>query len=427
MKRLFVLVVSLVIVLAVAGPLFAGGQKEAGADKPVTFNYLVAQWMFLKFPVEASAERFMKDHPNVKMVLEGYQDYSLATHLLNWSTGDSDADFSMGGTVGQVARLAAKGLLMDMDDFYTGEFDKSGFVLPLVENPKIDGHYYAVPVMMEGMMLEANKQLMIDAGLAKNGVPMKPKTLDELYEFTKKLTKGTGSVKDVYGFSWNFSNFGDLQPFSAVHALGGKAYNSDGSANLNTPEFEQIFEFISKGAKEGYHYTGTITDTNSARSAFFGGTIAILFESSSRGIEGRAELGENDIVIPFPDQEKNGGYNFAHYVYMPKSSTNKDIALQYMREQVFTTWFAHEVPALTYGKHPTMKKLWEGLPASHDEHKALLLNPANITDKGWYEGAKLNQLFYQLTQTIATTDMTPQQAVQKLREEGGKLNLKVIQ
>ena len=74
-----------------------------------------------------------------------------------------------------------------------------------------------------------------------------------------------------------------------------------------------------------------------------------------------------------------------------------------------------------------MKKLWEGLPANHEGHKALLLNPSCITDKGWYDGAKLNQLFYQLEQTVATTDMTPREAVNKLREEGGKLNLKVIE
>jgi ABC-type glycerol-3-phosphate transport system substrate-binding protein len=393
----------------------------------VTFNYLAAQWMLQKFPVQQSAERFMRDHPNVKMVVEGYQDYELATHLLNWSTGDADVDFSIGGTVGQVVRLAAKGLLMDLGEFYKGEFDKKNFVLPLVENAKKGSEYWAIPMMMEGMMLEANKKLMTDAGLVKNGVPMKPKTLNELYEFTKKLTKGTGQVKDIYGFSWNFSNFGDLQPFSAVHALGGKAYNADGSANLNAPEFEQLFEFIAKGTKEGYHYAGTITDTNSARSAFFGGTIGMLFESSSRGIEGRPKLGENCIVLPFPDQEKNGGYNFAHYAYMPKFAKNKNIVLQYLREQVFTPWFAQEVPAVTYGKHPTMIKLWEGLPSDHDGHKSLLLNPRCTTDKAWYDGAKLNQLLYQLEQTVATTSMTPKEAVQKLREEGAKLNLKVVQ
>lgn len=426
MKKAVVLAICSLSILATA-PLFAGGQGEAAPSGPITFNYVAAQWMLQKFPVQASVDRFMKDHPNVKMVVEGYQDYELATHLLNWSTGDSDADFSIGGTVGQVARLAAKDLLMDLGEFYKGEFDKKGFVLPLVENAKKGSQYWAIPMMMEGMMLEANKQMMVSAGLAKDGVPMKPKTLDELYEFTKKLTKGTGKVKDIYGFSYNFSNFGDLQPFSAVHAMGGKAYNDDGSANLNAPEFEKLFGFISKGAKEGYHYTGTITDTNSARSAFFGGTIAMLFESSSRGIEGRPKLGENCIVLPFPDQDKNGGYNFAHYAYMPKSSKNKAVVLQYLREQVFTPWFAHEVPAVTWGKHPTMLKLWEGLPADHAAYQALMLNPKNNSDKGWYDGAKLNAVLYQLTQTVATTEMTAQQAVQKLREEGAKLNLKVIQ
>jgi len=383
--------------------------------------------MFKKLPIEASAKRFMADHPNVKMVLEGYQDYSLATHLLNWSTGDSDVDFSIGGTSGQVARLGAKNLLMDLSDFYQGEFAKSEFVTPLIENPKKDGKYYAIPFMMEGMMLEGNKQMMIDAGLTKNGVPMDPKTLDELYDFSKKLTKGEGKVKDVYGFSYNFSNFHDQSPFSAVHALGGKAYNNDGSANLNAPEFEQLFAFIQKGAKEGYHYTGTITETNSGRSGYFGGTIALLFEASSRAIEGIPQLGDNAIAMPFPDQKKNGGYVFSHHVYMPKTSKNKDIGLQYIREQVFTTWFAQQVPAIEYGKHPVMKKLWEGLPANHDSFKALLLNPGNISDKAWVEGGKLNQLLLEIEQALVATDMTVAEGVKRLREEGGKLNLSIIQ
>jgi ABC-type glycerol-3-phosphate transport system substrate-binding protein len=424
MKKLVSISFALLFIVALTLPVIAGGQDETGE---VTFNYLVAQWMFLKLPVEASAERFMADHPNVKMVLEGYQDYSLATHLLNWSTGDADVDFSIGGTAGQVARLGAKDLLMDLSDFYSGEFAKSEFVTPLVENPQKAGEYFAVPVIMEGMMLEGNRQMMIDAGLAKNGTPINPKTLDDLYEYAKKLTKGMGDVKDVYGFCYNFSNFHDLAPFSAVHALGGKVYNSDGSANLDSREFENLFAFIKKTAEDGYMYTGTITETNSGRSGYFGETIALLFESSSRAIEGIPQLGDKAVAIPFPDQEKNGGYVFAHHVYMPRTSKHKDIALQYMREQVFTTWFAHEVPAITYGKHPVMKKLWNGLPAHHAAFEALLLNPGNIADKAWVEGGKLNQLLIDIEQALVTTDLTVADGVKQLREEGGKLDLTVVQ
>jgi ABC-type glycerol-3-phosphate transport system substrate-binding protein len=280
---------------------------------------------------------------------------------------------------------------------------------------------------MEGMMLEGNRSMFADAGLAKDGVPIAPKDLDELYDYAKKLTKGTGAVKDVYGFAWNFSNFHDLAPFSAAHALGGKIYNADGSANLDTPEFEQIFEFVQKSAKDGYAFTGTITDTNTGRSGYFGRTIAMLFESSSRSIEGIAQLGDDAVAIPFPGQEENGGYVFAHHVYAPKSSKNKDIALQYMREQVFTPFFAQEVPAITYGKHPVMKKLWEGLPANHEPFKALLLDPNNVSDKAWVDGGKLNQLLIEIEQALVKTDMTVAEAVARLKNEGGKLDLTVIE
>ncbi len=45
------------------------------------------------------------------------------------------------------------------------------------------------------------------------------------------LNWSAGDVKGVYGFSWNFTNFGDQQLFFAINCLGGKAYNSDQSPN----------------------------------------------------------------------------------------------------------------------------------------------------------------------------------------------------
>jgi hypothetical protein len=74
-----------------------------------------------------------------------------------------------------------------------------------------------------------------------------------------------------------------------------------------------------------------------------------------------------------------------------------------------------------------MKKLWDGLPDNHDAFEELLLNPKNISDKAWVEGGKLNQLLIDIEQALVTTDLSPADAVKQLREEGGKLDLTIIE
>lgn len=423
MKKLLVLV--LVLTVSVFS-LFAGGQQEGGAaaaeDETKVLRVTAANWILGKFPVEEAGKRFMKDHPNVKVEVTGFQDYSLNTMMLNWASGDINEDIGFGGTAGQVAKLAYKDLTASWNDFFTGEYAKDNFLSAVVELAKKDNQYYALPFMVEAMSLQANKGLMEDAGLVNGGEAMHPKSLEDLYTFAQKMTKGSGDVKDVYGFSWNFTNFGDLQLFCAINSLGGTPYNPDMSPNLDAPEIEDVFSFIKRATLDGYSTKGTITDTNAGRSGFNAGKVAMMFEAASRAIEAKPELGDDSIILPFPGMKDNGTLIYAHYTYIPKDTEVKDLAYQFMREQVLSDWFAGK-GALEYGKMPSLKALFDGLGDDFVLIKDLMANPNTISDVSWIEGSKLNKLIYDLEQSLVTSDMTPAEAAKKLREEGSTMNL----
>lgn len=409
--------------------LFSAGNLQAKDWKTekTTIRVEAHAWMLKKLAIEDAAKKFMAKYPNVTIEVSAMQDPSLNNYLLNWATGDIEVDIAFGGDAKRVGALAARGLLEPWNDFYTGDFARDRFLTYTVELPKTGDDYFAIPVMVEAMALEANKALMAEAGLVNpDGTPMAPKTLDELYEFAQKMTKGTGEVKDVYGFSWNFTNFSDQQLQCAVNALGGKSHNEDGSPNLQAPEILEIFRFIKKVCKDGYGTTGTITDTNAGRSGLKAGTVAVIFEAASRTVEAKVEaLGDDAVLLPFPGMEENGTFIYAHYAYMPRGCKVKDAVWAFMKEAVFTQEFA-SFGAEEFGKLPPMKWQYDGLSEDFSQVQQWMANPHTIGDVPWKEGDKYSTLVFETEQALATTDLTPEEAAKRLAEEGGELDLSRI-
>ena len=135
-----------------------GGQEEAAAisdwtKDEITMKIEGSGWILKKFPIQEAADRFMADHPNVTIEVSSNQDDSLNNYMLNWATGDSDVDLAFGGSANQVAKLAAKNLLMPWNDFYSGDFDKKNFLTHSVETANKGGEYFAIPFMEEAMSL----------------------------------------------------------------------------------------------------------------------------------------------------------------------------------------------------------------------------------------------------------------------------------
>jgi multiple sugar transport system substrate-binding protein len=409
---------------------FAGGQGEGSTVKdwtkePVTLRIEAAAWILQKFPVEDAGKKFMQAHPNVKVQVTAMQDTNLDAYMLNWAAGDVNVDLAFGGATATVAKLAYKDLLAPWNGFFTGDFTRDKFLTHSVELNKKGSDYYALPFMVEGMALEANKAMMIDAGLAQAGKPTYPKTLDDLYLYAKKMTKGSGDVKDVYGFSWNFTNFGDQSLFFAVNCLGGKPYTADGGPNLDAPEIAKTFSFIKKVTVDGYGSKGTITDTNAGRSGYFARKVAIILEAASRAIEAKPQIDGDAIVIPFPGEEQNGSYIYAHNAYIPKASKVRDAAWAFMKEQALGKDFAR-FGADKWGKLPSLKRNYEGLSADFSEIQNWLANPKTIGDMPWVEGSKLNDMLWKTEQELVTTNLSADDAARRFRTEASKLNLSVV-
>ncbi len=422
------ILLSLILLLLTLPFVFSGGQAEEKAVKDwtkekVTLKIEANGWILKKFPVEASGKKFMADHPNVKVEVSAMTSHD--AYMLNWSAGDVDVDLSFGGAANQIAKLAFKDLLEPWNDFYKGDFSRDKFLTHSVELSKRGNDYYAIPFMVEGMSLQANRDLMLAAGLGSGKTASKPKSLEELYQFSKKLTKGTGDVKDVYGFSWNFTNFADQQLFFAINCLGGKAYNSDQTPNLKASQIVDLFQFIKRVTMDGYGSKGTITDTNAGRSGLKAGAVAIICEAASRAIEAKAQIGDAAILLPFPGEEKNGSYVYAHYTYVPKGTKVKEAAWAFMREQGLGKEFSR-FGAEEFGKLPSMQKNYAGLSADFAEIQKWLANPKTVGDHAWVEGAKLNALIFELEQALVTSAMTPEEAAKQLADRGAKLNLTVV-
>jgi len=180
MSKVFILSVILSLLLVL--PTFGGGQGGEGAVKDwttekVTLKIEASGWILKKFPVEESGNKFMADHPNVKVETSAMTSWD--SYMLNWSAGDVDVDLVFGGAATQIAKFAFKDLLEPWNDFYKGEFARDKFLTHVVELPKRGDEYYAIPLMVEGMALEANRDLMLAAGRVRGRFPHRPAVLQQ--------------------------------------------------------------------------------------------------------------------------------------------------------------------------------------------------------------------------------------------------------
>jgi hypothetical protein len=96
-----------------------------------------------------------------------------------------------------------------------------------------------------------------------------------------------------------------------------------------------------------------------------------------------------------------------------------------MKEAVFTDEFA-AFGANQFGKLPPMKRQYAALDEDFSQLQAWMANPKTIGDVPWKDGAKYQALLFELEQALATTDLTPEDAVKRLIKEGGKMDLKQV-
>lgn len=187
---------------------------------------------------------FEKTHPDVKLERAHYK-YAVDTFVPMAEAGTVPTVFETWFTEPQ--KLIKNGFVADITDYLAerGWLDKM--------NPSIrgllsdeNGRVYGMPRDGYALGLMINAEVFEDAGLVdENGIPLYPRTWDELAEVSVKIKEETGSAglcllaKDNAG-GWHFSNIAWC--FGAVF----ETQDADGkwTAHLNSPEVVAAVNYV---------------------------------------------------------------------------------------------------------------------------------------------------------------------------------------
>jgi multiple sugar transport system substrate-binding protein len=225
MKKKWLATLGLVSLLS--GAIFTGcstsdeTNSEKLKDEPVEIT--LAGWGASPEEAELLKEvlaDFEAKHPNIKVKHEVIADQYMDVIKTRLIGGEGPDVFYLDAF--EAPALIETGVLEPLDKYVTEDFDVEDFEKPLLEAFQKDSKTYGFPKDYSTLALFYNKKMLEEAGVAI------PKTWDELFEVSKKLTKDS----DVYGFG--------VAPelarlYFIAESTGGKVVK-DNKANFASPE-----------------------------------------------------------------------------------------------------------------------------------------------------------------------------------------------
>lgn len=353
--------------LAVGGLIACAAANAATADEPAlkgTLRVAANGWIIQKFPVQAAAQDFMKQHPGVKVeVIPNDDDTFVNQYLLEWAHGHNPADLGLGGTPGQLAAFVAKGYLAPWTDFFSGAFAKDKFISSYLQSGVFKGVQYALPFMGEVIMFSVNKPMLQQAGLlAADGQAVPPKTWGDLPEFCKKLTAANGG-KPGCSIHWGFS-FATYNYLSCLLGEQGTFYEKGTNLiDFSSPAAHNCLTVGRELISNGWSMPETVSDDNGGRRTFVAGGVGAILEAASREAEAAAKQGADKVgLMAVPGTEQNGTIVFSHSLYIPQADTEnaRALAQAFVREEILTPSFGQS-GLKHFGKLPTYLPAWAGL------------------------------------------------------------------
>ena len=234
--------VSLVLGIAlVVLSVYSAGSVLA---EPVTITF--SGWEASPLETESvrkGIELFESKNPDIKVEyipLGKYDDY--ATKLLTSMAGNAAPDvFFLGAAM--YGSYIEKGVLLDLTDKFYESYKDEDFIPSALNIMKRDGKIFGVSSCTVSQILYYNKDVFDAAGEAyppsKGGDAW---TWEELAEVAKRLTKGEGDIKDMYGFY-----FANMAGFNEAIMLqnGNTMFNSDQTKFIaNDPKVIDAFTAI---------------------------------------------------------------------------------------------------------------------------------------------------------------------------------------
>jgi ABC-type glycerol-3-phosphate transport system substrate-binding protein len=402
----------------------AASESSAPAQLTGTLRIGANAFIISKFPLQAAANDFMAKHPGVTVTISANdQTDFVQKYLLDWSSGHTDVDLALGGTEGQLAPLAAKGLLVPWDDFFTGNFTKDKFIAPFLNLGVFGGHQLTLPFLGEVMMFSINKPLFAKAGLLdKNtGEAIAPATWKDLETYATKLTAANGGVPGL-SVHWGFS-FAAYDYFTCLLGEQGTIYGADGkTVDFSSAAAHDCLTVGRDMIAAGTAMKDTTANDDAARTAFKAGTIGAILEAASRETEGANTLGSNNVGLMWaPGTQKNGTIAFTHAAFIPKISPAINLAKAFVQEEVLSDAF-EQSGLQQFGKLPVMQSAY-GFTSNATVQLQLSAAEHAVNAPRYRDYNQLDTLMQQEIQKAVLGRETVDAALANLQSGIGKLDL----
>jgi multiple sugar transport system substrate-binding protein len=187
--------------------------------------------------IDGVVKDFEKSHPKIKVKVQSGQDDSKVTQAI---AGGKGPDVGLSYSTDIVGKFCSSGAWRDLNPYIQRDkVDLDKLNARTKEYTAFDGKQCSMPFLADSYGIYYNKQMFTDAGLAGP-----PKTLDQLSEYAKKLTKKNpdGSIQTA-GFLPLF-NFYENSPAHFAPAVGAKWLDDSGKSQIGTdPGWQKLLKW----------------------------------------------------------------------------------------------------------------------------------------------------------------------------------------
>jgi sorbitol/mannitol transport system substrate-binding protein len=281
----------------------ASGETSKTPASQVTINIALAN-----NPISQALEKIAKDKykaegvtVNIAVLPENDLRQKLTTEA---STGGTTYDMFYIGPY-EAYNWAKNGWLENLEPYFDAlpadklaAYDRDDMIKGMVGSVSIDGEAYALPFYGEASFTMYNKELFAAKGLT---MPEEP-TWDEIYELAKKIHDPANGIVGMTmrgAPGWGMSG----APFvTIINAFGGRFYDMDWKATVDTPEQRAAWQMYKKilreaGQKDILSYT-----YNECIALMSSGKCGIYYDATSIAppleAEGSAVKGKIGYVMP---------------------------------------------------------------------------------------------------------------------------------
>lgn len=295
-NKIWVLMLAITVIFAASA--FAGGQEEGAAKAGGTVEINIA---LANNPISQAMAKLADQYyqaEGVKLNIAVLPENDLRQRLTTEaSTGGTTYDMFYFGPY-EANTWARNGWLENLEPYFTSLsaekrawYDSDDLIKGMVGSLSLEGERYALPFYGEASFIMYNKDLFKKNGLT---MPEQP-TWDQIYELAKKIHDPANGVVGMTmrgAPGWGMSG----APFvTMVNAFGGRFYDMDWNATIDTPEQRAAWQMYKKIMRDAgqqdilsYTYNECIALMQSGKAGIYydATSIAPPLESEESSIKG---------------------------------------------------------------------------------------------------------------------------------------------